>query len=187
MQVCTDHEAIAWCLSEPRGLGLDAAGRLTGAEVGRALKLDMKSLKWRELPMVARALAFAGCHEESSFAGALLWVRTKGIALSESEAIVARMADGVRHRCDGASSLDKARATLFQEGESNDCSAMVLATMLAEWDAYLVHPSGGWWMLIHHDDCAYVSTTSPHLLTKLRGSLQAIGPVSEGVVPPLTS
>jgi len=121
-------------------------------------------------------LAFLGCHDVDAFSGGLVWIRRIRIAVPEMEAVVLRALERFRVGYGENRSLETARAHFFRNDEAADCSAVLLLVLLAEWDAYFVHPSGDWVAFIDHDDHITVTAKSAEIAEDLRGSLERWGP-----------
>src|SRR3984885_7439152 len=61
-------------------------------------------------------------------------------------------------------------------GESAEFAGVILLVLLAEWDAYVVHPSGDWVAFIDNDDHITVTARSAELGKDLKASLDTWGP-----------
>jgi len=68
--------------------------------------------------------------------------------------------------------------------ESSECSATLLLVLLAEWDAYLVHPSGDWVAFIDNDNHITVTAKSAEIAKDLKGSLEMWGQTTAELAPP---
>jgi hypothetical protein len=81
-------------------------------------------------------------------------------------------------------SLETARAHLFRNDESSECSAMLLLVLLAEWDAYFVHPSGDWVAFIDNDNHITVTAKSAATAKDLKVTLETWGQTTAELAPP---
>lgn len=186
MRTLTDKEAIEWCKQWPLQLEFDNEGLLRAPKGGQTYRVDLSSMRWRDLLSTARALAFLGCHDVDAFSGGLVWIRRIRIAVPEMEAVVLRALERFRLGYGENRSLETARAHFFRNDEAADCSAVLLLVLLAEWDAYFVHPSGDWVAFIDHDDHITVTAKSAEIAEDLRGSLERWGPTTTAeLAPPL--
>jgi len=140
-------------------------------------------MRWRELLPTARSLALLGCHVIDAFYGGLVWIRRTRIAVPEMEEVALRALERFRLGYGENRSIETAPAHFFRKDESAELAAVVLLVLLAEWDAYVIHPSGDWVAFIDNDDHITVSARSPEIAEDLRGSLETWGPTTAVPAP----
>ncbi len=186
MKTLTDGEAMDWCVAWPLELEFNDDGLLLAPREGHTYRVDISKMAWRELLPTARALAFLGCHDVAAFSGGLVWVRRTRIAVPEMEEVALQMLERFRMGYGENRSLETARAQLFRKDESAELAAVILLVLLAEWDAYVVHPLGDWIAVVNHDDHITVTARSAEIAEDLRGSLEGWGPTA-AVSAPATS
>jgi len=184
MKTLTDKEAMEWCKQWPLQLEFDERGLLCAPEKGHTYRVDISKMPWRDLLATARALAHLGCHSVGAFSGGLVWIRRTRIAVPEMEDVVVRALERFRLGYGENRSLESARAHLFRSDESSECSATLLLVLLAEWDAYLVHPSGDWVAFIDNDNHITVTAKSAEIAKDLKGSLEMWGQTTAELAPP---
>lgn len=178
MKTLRDSEAMDWCRAWPLQLEFDDDGLLHMPRESHTYRVDISKMAWRELLPTARALAFLGCHAAEAFSGGLVWVRRTHIAVPEMEEVVLRALERFRMGYAENRSLETARAHLFRNDESAELAAMIALVLLAEWDTYVVHPSGDWVAVIDHDNHVTVTARSAEIAEDLRGSLEQWGPTA---------
>jgi hypothetical protein len=184
MKTLTDEEAMNWCKQWPLQLEFDHDGLLCAPSNGRTYVVDISKIAWRELLPTARSLAFLGCHVTEAFYGGLVWIRRTRIAVPEMEDVVLRALERFRMGFGENRSLETAPAHFFRHDESNEFSAVLLLVLLAEWDAYVVQPSGEWLAFISHDDHITVTARTSEKAEDLKGSLETWGPTTAELAPP---
>jgi hypothetical protein len=184
MKTFTDKEAMEWCRQWPLQLEFDNSGLLCAPKGGHTYRVDISKMPWRDLLSTARALAHLGCHTTEAFSGGLVWIRRTGIAVPEMENVIVRALERFRLGYGENRSLESARAHLFRSDESSECSSTLLLVLLAEWDAYLVHPSGDWVAFIDNDDHITVTAKSAEIAKDLKGSLEMWGQTTAELAPP---
>jgi hypothetical protein len=177
MKTLTDTEAMDWCRAWPLQLEFDNEGLLCMPREGQTYRVDISAIAWRELLPTARALAFLGCHSVEQFSGGLVWVRRTRIAIPEMEEVLLRALERFRIGYAENRSLETARAHLFRNDESAELAAVILMVLVAEWDAYVVHPSGDWVAIIDHDNHITVTARSGEIAEDLQDSLKQWGPI----------
>jgi hypothetical protein len=185
MKTFTDEEAMDWCKQWPLQLEFDHDGLLRIPSKNYTYVVDLSNLPWRRLLPTASALAFLGCHVEEAFSGGLVWIRRTRIAVPEMEAVVLRALERFRMGFGENRSLETARAHFFRKDEANEFSAVVLLVLLAEWDAYVVHPSGEWVAFIDNDDHITVTSRTVEIAEDLKASLETWGPTTAGFARPI--
>jgi len=183
METLTDKEAMNWCKQWPLQLEFGVDGLLRVPSKGHTYVVDLSKMSWRDLLPTARALAFLGCHVAEAFSGGLVWIRRTGIAVPEMEAVVVSALERFRRGFGENRSLETARAHLFRKDESNEFSAVLLFVLLAEWDAYVVHPSGEWVAFISNDDRITVTARSAEVADDLKESMETWGPTIPELAP----
>jgi hypothetical protein len=184
MKIFTDEEAMNWCKQWPLQLEFDDDGLLRMPSKSHTYVVDLSKMPWRSLLPTATALAFLGCHVQEAFSGGLAWIRRTGIAVPEMEAVALRALERFRMGFGENRSLETARAHFFRKDESNEFSAVLLFVLLAEWDAYVIHPSGEWVAFIDNDDHITVTARSAEIAEDLKASLETWGPTTAQVAPP---
>jgi hypothetical protein len=184
MKILTDKEAMEWCKQWPLQLEFDEGGLLRAPREGSTYRVDISKMPWRHLLSTARSLAHLGCHSVDAFSGGLVWIRRTCIAVPEMEQVVVRALERFRLGYGENRSLETARAHLFRNDESAECSATLLLLLLAEWDAYLVHPSGDWVAFIDNDNHITVTAKSAEMANDLKGSLETWGQTTPETAPP---
>jgi hypothetical protein len=184
MKTLTDREATEWCKQWPLQFEFDQRGLLCALEMSQTYRVDISKMRWRDLLFTARALAHLGCHSVEAFSGGLVWIRRTRIAVPEMEDVVVRALERFRLGYGENRSLETARAHLFRSDESPECSATLLLVLLAEWDAYFVHPSGDWVAFIDNDDHITVAAKSAETAKDLKGSLESWGQTTAESAPP---
>ena len=184
MRTFTDQEAIEWCKQWPLNLEFDNNGLLCAPKGSYTYRVDISKMSWRDLLSTARALAHLGCHNTEAFGGGLVWVRRTGIAVPQMENVVVRGLERFRLGYGENRSLETARAHLFRSDESSECSAALLLVLLAEWDAYFVHPSGDWVAFIDNDNHITVTAKSAEIANDLKSSLETWGQTTVELAPP---
>lgn len=184
MKTLTDKEAMEWCKQWPLQLEFDEQGLLCAPKGGDTYRVDISKMPWRDLLSTARALAHLGCHSVEAFSGGLVWIRRTRIAVPEMEDVVVRVLERFRMGYGENRSLETARAHLFRSDESPECSATLLLVLLAEWDAYFVHPSGDWIAFIDNDNHVTVTAKSAETAKDLKGSLETWGQTTAEPEPP---
>jgi len=184
METFTDKEAMEWCKQSPLQLEFDVDGLLRVPSKSHTYVVDLSTMPWRGLLPTATAIAFLGSHVAEAFSGGLVWIRRTGIAVPEMEAVVVSALERFRMGFGENRSLEAARAHLFRKDESNEFSAVLLLVLLAEWDAYVVHPSGEWVAFISNDDHITVTARSAEVADDLKASLETWGPTTPGLAPP---
>ena len=184
MRTFTDKEAMDWCKQWPLQLEFDNNGLLCVPTGGHTYRVDISKMPWRDLLSTARALAHLGCHNIEAFSGGLVWIRRTGIAEPEMENVVVRAFERFRLSYGENRSLESAKAHLFRSDESSECSATLLLVLLAEWDAYFVHPSGEWIAFIDNDDHITLTAKSAETANDLKGSLETWGQTTAELAPP---
>ena len=175
MKVLTDEEATLWCKQWPVNLKIQD-GRF-GSESDRSCTVDVSKLPWRDLLPTARSLAHLGCHSTQEFSGLLIWIRRIGIAVPEMENVIVHALERFRAGYGENRPLETARGHLFRAEEAPECSAAVLLVLLAEWEAYLVHPVGLWFAFIDNDNHVTVTAKSVEVAQDLKESLQVLGEI----------
>src|SRR2546425_94767 len=161
MKILTDEQARRWCQDWPVALKFNDDGIVLLPKEWSSYQVDISKIEWRDIVRIARGLAFIGCHSVEAFAGGLLWVRRIEIAVPEMEAVVRQALERFRNGYGELRPLEAAMAHLFRNDESNELAAVMLLVLLAEWDAYLIHPSGKWIATIDHDSYVKVISQSP--------------------------
>lgn len=184
MRTFTDKEAMEWCKQWPLELEFDNHGLLCPPKGGHTYRVDISRMAWRDLLSTARSVAFLGCSTSQAFSGGLVWIRRTGIAVPEMENVVVRALERFRMGYGENRPLESARAHLFRSDESSECSAALLLVLLAEWDAYFVHPSGDWVAFIDNDNHITVTAKSPETANDLKGSLESWGQITTELAPP---
>jgi hypothetical protein len=184
MKTFTDKEAMEWCNQWPLQFEFEEGGCLRAPKDGLTYRVDISKMPWRDLLSTARSLAHLGCHSVDAFSGGLVWIRRTGIAVPEMEQVVVRALERFRLGFGENRSLETARAHLFRSDESAECSATLLLILLAEWDAYLVHPSGDWVAFIDNDDQITVTAKSAETAKDLKGSLETWGETTAEIGQP---
>lgn len=184
MRTFTDEEAMEWCKQWPLQLEFDNNGLLCAPEGGHTYRVDISKMPWRRLLSTARALALLTCHSEETFSGGLVWIRRTGIAVPEMERVVVRALERFRMGYGENRSLESAHAHLFRSDEASECSAALLLVLLAEWDAYFVHPSGDWVAFIDNDNHITVTAKSAETAIDLKSSLESWGQTTPELAPP---
>jgi len=183
MRTLTDKEAIDWCKQWPLQFEFDNEGLLCAPKGGHTYRVDLSKMRWRELLPTARSLALLGCHVIDAFYGGLVWIRRTRIAVPEMEEVALRALERFRLGYGENRSIETAPAHFFRKDESAELAAVVLLVLLAEWDAYVIHPSGDWVAFIDNDDHITVSARSPEIAEDLRGSLETWGPTTAVPAP----
>lgn len=183
MRTLTDKEAMGWCKQWPLQFEFDEEGRLCAPSGCHTYRVDLSKMRWRELLPTARSVAFLGCHSVEAFYGGLVWIRRTRIAVPEMEEVVLRALERFRMGYGETRSLETASAHFFRKDESAEFAAVLLLILLAEWDAYVVHPSGDWVAFIGNDDHMTVIARSPEIAEDLKGSLETWGPTAAVPAP----
>src|ERR1700733_6717648 len=160
MKVLTNKEAVEWCKQPPRSLEFDNEVLLCAPETGYTYRVDISKINWRDLVPTATSLAFLGARSVEAFSGGLVWIRRTRIASPDWEVILQRTLERFRLGYGDDRSLDVAAAHLFRSDESSECAGTLLLVLLAQWDAYFLHPSGEWIAFIDNDDHITVTTKS---------------------------
>jgi len=159
MKTLTDKEAMEWCKQWPRQLDFDE-GLMRAPSGAHAYRVDLSKMHWRELVPTARSMAFLGCHTVEAFSGGLTWIRRTRIAVPELEEVTLRTLERFRLGYGENRSVETAAAHFFRKDESAEFAAVLLVILLAEWDAYVVHPSGDWVAFIDNDNHVTVTARS---------------------------
>lgn len=183
MKTLTDLEAKEWCQQWPLRFTFDRDGLLCAPTEGVTYRVDISEMRWRDVVSTATALAFLDSRTLEQFSGGLLWVRRTGIASPDWEVVVLRTFERFRLGYGETRSLETVRAQLFRRDESSECAGALLLVLLAEWDAYFVHPSGDWVAFIDNDDHVTVTTRNVKIGEELKESLDTWGPTTAQPVP----
>jgi hypothetical protein len=184
MKALTDREAMDWCRASSSQLEFDGAGLLHMPHESYTYSVDISKMPWRALLPTATSLAFLGSHVPEEFSGGLVWIRRTHIASPDWEEVVLRLLQRFRVGYGESQSLEAARAQLFRSDESAEFAGVILLVLLAEWDAYVVHPSGDWVAFIDNDDHITVTARSAELGGDLKASLETWGPTTRELAPP---
>ena len=166
---------MGWCKQWPLNLEFDSDGLLCAPKESHSYRVDISKMPWRDVLSTARALAHLGCHGSEAFSGGLVWIRRIGIVGPEMENVAVRVLERFRLGYGESRSLETARAHLFRSDESSECSGTLLLVLLAEWDAYFVHPSGDWVAFIDNDSHIAVIAKSLATANDLKSSLETWG------------
>jgi hypothetical protein len=96
--------------------------------------------------------------EEIPFAGALLWIRERGIWGDHSEKIGATLIQQMRLSAGTTATLEECPGHLFGPQEIYEAHSSVLLPILFGWDAFLFLPERDYFIFISHDGVAGVVT-----------------------------
>lgn len=179
MRTLTNEEALDWCKAWPVQLELDNEGVFQIPSTWHSYRVDLSKLPWREILPIASSVAFLGCHTVEEFSGAMVWIRRTGIAVPEMEGVVRQTLERFRLGYGETRSLETAKAHIFRNDESSELAGVLLLILLAEWDAYVVHPTGDWVAAVNHDDYITVGIRTREAAERTRVSLEAWGPTTE--------
>ena len=181
MQTLTDKEAMDWCKQWPLKFEFDSEGSLCPFTDGKAYRVDISKMQWRDLLPTATSVAFLGSRTGELFCGGLVWIRRMGITSPDWERVALRTLERFRMGYGENRSIEVARAHLFRNDESSDVATVLLLAMLAEWDTIFVPPSGDWVAFIDHDDHITVNAKSAEIAEDLRPSLETWGSTTSTV------
>jgi len=120
-------------------------------------------LHYPETPLrvtyAARLLSLLGCQgDESSFYGALLWLRLCTIGSPQLEKSGWKMVERMRMGYGELRPLGEGNAHWFRSDEATDLAAFIVPCFVYGWDAYVLPSGGDCFAFISHDE--YWSVTA---------------------------
>jgi hypothetical protein len=154
MQPLSDAQAGQWCAD----LGLTSGDRATS----RHLRYPTHGQRTLRVSITGTAVDVVGLaymlavtrfpdHDESAFAGALLWLRRWEIWSESIDRVGYAMFAGIRARAGQADALDARPAQLCAEGDFLEAHALLCLPMLFEWDMYFIPRGGSFVLKISHE------------------------------------
>jgi len=144
-------EAQVWC--EAKGIQVSDRILLYFQHAGRnCIGIEFEKSPPYGIPYIATCLL--PCAENSSFRGALVWIREWGVWGEYVERVGLRVLEVLRLAHNERRSLLEAPAHLFEESELVDAQVCLTQALLIGFDAYVVPPVGDYFVFVSHDSYA---------------------------------
>jgi hypothetical protein len=168
----TAEEAKSWC--EARALKVTAHMYLHYEQ--ESTHCFTIGLEYKPSSIIGLANRLVPTWEEAPFAGALLWIRERGIWGDHSERTGGTMIHQMRLAQGQRATLEVSPAHLFGPDEVYETHSYFLIPVLFGWDAFLIPESGDYFVFVSHDGVAEVVGRTAKRAAELQGQVKDWNP-----------